>query len=332
MIAASNGDHHQIRSGVRYHVPGGDNSVRAWEISTTRELHRLPMTRGYRYGPQSLSVSADGSRLAVGAGWWTANGPAEPSVYVFDLIKGELLANWSPPGNHAMRAVSFAADGKTVSCLQSGPGGIHSYSLEGSPALEHRTLSGVGVHAELPRLTWSRDGRWLLGADWGKHGPLLCWDSATGSVQQTFVGHQSAPLHAAISDDGTRVISVADDRTVRIWDVESGQSVTVLEQTSRSVGCVAISPDGQWFATGDNSGTVGIYLASDATPLALETVHIAAVRDLAISASGRLLASASDDGVVIVHKIQLARSKANSGEAGNSVVDDAPANNANALE
>jgi len=303
VIAASNGDHHQIRSGVRYHVAGRDNSVRVWEVATQRELYRFPMSHGQRYGPQNLSVSVNHSYLAVGAGWWTANGPSEPSIYLFDLSTGQHIKNWFPPGNHAMRAVGFSPDGHVVSCLQSGPGGIHSFSLNETTGPDPRSLMGVGIQSELPRMTWSDDGRWIVGADWSIQGSLLCWDAETGGVKQTFVGHDRPPLQAKISRDGKRVVSVADDHTVRVWNVDSGEPVQVIRQTSAPVQCVAIAPDGHWFATGDDSGTVSIFLTSDSPPLAKETVHFMRVRDLAISSSGRLLASGSDDGSVTIQEV-----------------------------
>jgi small GTP-binding protein len=49
----------------------------------------------------------------------------------------------------------------------------------------------------------------------------------------------------ALSGDGRRALSGSDDRTVRLWDVESGRCERVLEGHTTRVGSVALSGDGR---------------------------------------------------------------------------------------
>ena len=50
------------------------------------------------------------------------------------------------------------------------------------------------------------------------------WDLRSGKMLATFAGHDSPPLHLAFSSDGARLLTVAVDKTVRVWDarVEDG--------------------------------------------------------------------------------------------------------------
>ena len=48
-------------------------------------------------------------------------------------------------------------------------------------------------------------------------------------------GHSDSVLSVAWSPDGRRALSGADDNTVRLWDVETGGCLRVLEGHSASV-------------------------------------------------------------------------------------------------
>ncbi len=60
----------------------------------------------------------------------------------------------------------------------------------------------------------------------------------------TFVGHRLSVRRVAFSPDGTRVITVSEDKTVRIWDVATGMQVTPPLQHQGAVSAAAFSPDG----------------------------------------------------------------------------------------
>jgi len=43
-------------------------------------------------------------------------------------------------------------------------------------------------------------------------------DAATGKVLATLAGHEGAVRMSQFSPDGTRIVTVSDDKTARVWD------------------------------------------------------------------------------------------------------------------
>ena len=48
----------------------------------------------------------------------------------------------------------------------------------------------------------------------------------------------------AFLPDGRRTVSSGGDRTIRLWDIESGQEIHCFRGHTNGVNCVAVSPDG----------------------------------------------------------------------------------------
>jgi hypothetical protein len=71
-------------------------------------------------------------------------------------------------------------------------------------------------------------------------------------------GHALAVNSVAFSPDGWQIASGADDSTVRVWDLENGES-RVLEGHTGWVSSVAFSPDGRRLASGADDSTVRVW-------------------------------------------------------------------------
>ena len=74
----------------------------------------------------------------------------------------------------------------------------------------------------------------------------------------TKLQHDTSVYVVAFSPDGQKLVTASDDRSARLWYVETGKQLQRLEHDT-SVYVVAFSPDGQKLATASADGTAQIW-------------------------------------------------------------------------
>jgi WD40 repeat protein len=222
-----------------------------WGVATGKPKTTL-MDKGS--GVLSLAFSPDGKILV--------SGHMDKAVRVWDLTLGKV--KWVLKGHGgSVKSVAFSPDGKMLasgSWDRKGPkftGEVKFWNPE-TGKLERTFIDKSPTAVE--SLAFSPDGRRLAVASTGlKEGK----DRVKGSI---YLGHVSiydvakenlqwrATLDGGVysvtfSPDGKILASGNDDRTVTLWEAESGKRRQKLEGHGNCVWAVAFSPDGASLAS-----------------------------------------------------------------------------------
>jgi WD40 repeat protein len=126
-------------------------------------------------------------------------------------------------------------------------------------------------------------------------------------VLQVMEGHEDGVNSVAYSHDGLYIVSGSDDKTVRVWDTQTGKELAVLEGYSGDVNSMAFSPDGAHIASGSVNRTVRVWDAQTGKELAALEGHSSAVWSVAFSPDGAHIVSGSDDNTVRVWDAQTGK-------------------------
>ncbi len=121
-----------------------------------------------------------------------------------------------------------------------------------------------------------------------------CFSFNKPPVRKSLKGHAGSALRVVYSPDSTKLASAGRDKTVRIWDVKTGETLRTLKGHTDDVYIVAYSPDGSMLASGGDDDAV--YIWDPNTGKLLRTLN---GHSVAFSPDGSMLASGGDDNVVI---------------------------------
>lgn len=115
------------------------------------------------------------------------------------------------------------------------------------------------------------------------------------TLAPAFVGHTGTVNAIAISTDGQFAASASDDRTVRIWQIPTGQLRTTLDGGSGELYSVAFSTDGKLLASAGRDRVVRLWNLHDRKLLRSFKGHTDSIRCVAFSPDGQRIVSGGDD-------------------------------------
>jgi WD40 repeat protein/tRNA A-37 threonylcarbamoyl transferase component Bud32 len=67
--------------------------------------------------------------------------------------------------------------------------------------------------------------------------------------ERTLIGHEGPVLNAIYSLDGSRILTISEDLTARVWDAATGKTTAILKGHPLSLASAAFSPDGRRVVT-----------------------------------------------------------------------------------
>lgn len=104
-------------------------------------------------------------------------------------------------------------------------------------------------------------------------------------------GHVGHVRRAVFSPDGSKLVSIGEDKQVIVWDFASRKRLKTFTDHNGAVHSVAFSPNGKWFATGSQNKTLIVWDAERLEKIVELSGHQSEINSVVFSPDNCLLAS-----------------------------------------
>ena len=125
---------------------------------------------------------------------------------------------------------------------------------------------------------------------------------------QTLTGHTNYAYSASYSPDGRKIVSTSADRTIKIWDANTGSCLQTLTGHTYNVRSASYSPDGRKIVSASADNTIKIWDANTGKCLQTLKEHLYSVNSASFSPDGKNIVSASNDNTLKIWKTNRTKS------------------------
>lgn len=318
--------------GKRIVSASSDETIRIWEMDNDFGFKEL---RGHTSFVESIAVSSDGKRIVSGS--------SDNTCRIWDFESG---ANLCVLKGHTswVYSVAFSPDGKRIASASSDETIRIWDPVTGT---ELKVLKG---HSSIVySVAFSPDGRFVVSTS--ADDTIRIWDVDSATELLVLKGnsrslkmdgdsdfHTFSVFYASFDMTGKRVVSIAGDNKIKVWDIksgeilnemydrnkrrghvvfsksgsqivsvgesvivwdiESGKEIGALETSFPDIQSTLISPDGRCFISPCRENDISVADVVTGIELMLLEGHSEQINSLVFHPDGKHIVSASNDGTI----------------------------------
>jgi WD40 repeat protein len=259
---------------------GFDKFIHVWDVAAGKEVGKLGPMPDNLFG---LAINTDGSLVAAAA--YDGN----LRLWNTKTRQGKVIQLQDGKKKTAVTfCIAFAPDGKSVATGHEANNAVRVTRLE----------KFVAVAVERSSEEKKTGG---------------------GLLPSELRGHTGVVHHVAFSPDGSMLATASFDKTIKIWDAETGKELNTLKGHTDHVYCVAFSSDSTMLASGSRDKSIRVWNVRDGKLLKELKGHTESVDTVAFNPNGKVLASGSVDKSVRLWNIVTGTEIAKLGEHSDGV-------------
>lgn len=234
--------------------PGVMGEVRLWSLADGKLIRTF---EGHKDAIYAMAISPNGKVLATGS--------YDQKIILWNIDTAKPIRELEGH-NGAVFGLSFRADGKVLASA-SADRTVKLWEVETGKRLD--TLSES--LKELNTVAFSPDGTRVAAG--GVDNRIRVWrisaqaTEGTNSIQYAQFAHEGAILRLAWSSDGKRILSSADDRTVKLWNAETMTEQLALPMQTDWPAALAFAMEDKAVVIGRLDGTLAYYDATSSKDL-----------------------------------------------------------------
>lgn len=236
------------------------DKIKLWSVETGELVKTLEVTL---MSAQSVSFHPSGDLLAAGG---------EGETIELYNVEGELIKTLTHDFFNFVDSLSFSPSGDVLASGLRDECGDHVtlWDVETGKSIKDFYPSDIESYLEgnhIYSLSFNPSGDLLAGGCY--NGKIHLWDVETGEMM-TLEGHPQtmtmrdddeyfSVFSVSFSPSGSVLASGSEDKTIKLWNVRTGQLIKTLVGHSRTVHSVTFHPSGDVLASGSTDSVIKLW-------------------------------------------------------------------------